>query len=63
MAKALGAVGTGSLMATKVFRERLLGTGPGTIRSALRAGIPSNPGLIGAEIASWAAFSPSTDAA
>ncbi|EEB63400.1 hypothetical protein CORAM0001_2075 [Corynebacterium amycolatum SK46] len=59
MAKALGAVGTGSLMATKVFRERLLGTGPGTIRSALRAGIPSNPGLIGAEIVSWAAFSPS----
>lgn len=53
------AVASGGKAVGKIFRERFLGKGPGTLRNALRAGIPSNPGLIGAEIASWAAFSPS----
>lgn len=47
------------MAAGKIFRERLVGRGPGSLHSALRAGIPSNPGLIGAEIASWISFSPS----
>lgn len=53
------AMQAGAVITGKEYQQRHPSGGAGLRRSAWRAGIPSNPGLIGAEIASWISFSPS----